>query len=287
MLKALKNKNGFGLIGIIIAITVLMIMTASILPTFTARMNYKQAKYTVGVVRTIENAENAYMAKNNSFADLTTLASQGYLSSNFLQSVQGGMYPQPNWVNGMIANQAVSICIDNGSGCPNNPGVGNNGYFIGIYHIPANFQNYIEHELPGSGAAGPSDVSYVAPIPSSPPVLNAQNANYANSAGSANYANTAGYANSSGLPAWSQEESSLVGTFYNGTPTGGGNRINTTGNTLVVDVPVCTNGAVLSYTSAVIYQGEVLPLTAYLARGGSCYYSHSSGSVYVIGAYSG
>ncbi len=205
-------------------------MTASILPTFTARMNYKQAQYTVGVIKTIENAENAYMAKNNSFADLTTLSSQGYLSSNFLQSVQGPSYPQPNWFNTQITNQSVNVCIDSGSGCPNNPGVGTNGYFIGIYNIPSQYQTYIEHELPGSGAVGTQDVSYVAPIPSSPPVATA---NYANSAGNANYANTAGYANSSGLPAWRQESNSYVGQWVN-------MNTNTTSNTLVVLYYYCT-----------------------------------------------
>lgn len=239
MLKVLKNKNGFGLIGIIIAITVLIIMTASILPTFTARMNYKQAKYTVGVVRTIENAENAYMAKNGSFAPLTTLSANGYLSSTFLQSVQGGNYPQPNWVSAQIANQTVNVCVDNYSGCLNNPGVGANGYFVGIYNIPTKFQTYIEREIPGSGAVGTQDVSYVAPVPSAPPVANAQNANYANSAGNANYANTAGYANSSGLPAWSQEANALVGqyvdTFPYNTNTGvWGTNINHTNAILLV-----------------------------------------------------
>ncbi|MCL4497288.1 MAG: type II secretion system GspH family protein [Deltaproteobacteria bacterium] len=171
MIKILKNQNGFtGLIGLIVAVVVIGIMSAMILPTFTAKMNYKQAQYTVGVIKTIENAENAYMAKNNSFAVLTTLASQGYLSSNFLQSVQGGSYPQPNWVGMQIANQTVNACIDNGSGCPYNPGVGNNGYFIGIYNVPANFQTYVEHELPGSGSIGTQSVSYVAPVPSAPPV---------------------------------------------------------------------------------------------------------------------
>ncbi|MDA8299756.1 MAG: hypothetical protein M0Z57_07145 [Deltaproteobacteria bacterium] len=227
MIKILKEQDGFtGLIGLIIGIVVIGIMSAMMVPTFTAKMNYKQAKYAAGVIKTIENAENAYMAKNNSFADLTTLASQGYLSDNFLQSVQGGSYPQPNWINLEIANQTGGACIDNGGGCPNNPGVGNNGYFLGIYNIPANFQTYIEHELPGSGAVGAQDISYVAPIPSSPPVANAQNANYANSAGNANYANTAGYANSSGLPAWSQEHNNGAGTYIN--------YDNPTGNTLLI-----------------------------------------------------
>ena len=283
MLKVLKNKNGFGLIGIIIAITVLMIMTASILPTFTARMNYKQAKYTVGVVRTIENAENAYMAKNNSFADLTTLASQGYLSSNFLQSVQGGSYPQPNWVSAQIANQTVNVCVDNYSGCPNNPGVGANGYFVGIYGIPTQFQTYIEHEIPGSGAVRTQDVSYVAPIPSSPPVANAQNANYANSAGNANYANTAGYANSSGLPAWSQEANSHVGSYFVGT--------NNTNNTLVIKYNACIDYSGMSSvtpTITVIPPGGYLPenYLLYSTKDASCVSSGTDGGV-ILSAYSG
>jgi competence protein ComGC len=238
MIKTLRNQNGFtGLMGLIIAIVVIGIMSAMMVPTFTAKINYKQAQYTVGVIKTIENAENAYMAKNGSFAVLTTLANQGYLSSNFLQSVQGGSYPQPNWVNTQIANQTVNVCISNYSGCPNNPGVGNNGYFIGIYGNGGNlskYQTYVEHELPGSGSVGTQDVSYVAPIPSSPPVASANYANSAGSANTANYANTAGYANSSGLPVWSQEQDNLVGTYYN-------HAINRTSNTLVVVTQSCAN----------------------------------------------
>lgn len=187
MLKILKNQDGFaGLMGLIIVIVVIGIMSAMVLPTFTAKMNYKQAKYTVGVVRTIENAENAYMAKNGSFANLSTLAAGGYLSSNFLISIQPPP-SNPYWANTYIANQTVNICIDNSNGCPNNPGVGNNGYFLGIYNIPTKYQTYIEHELPGSGSVGSEQISYVAPIPSSPPVANAQNANYANYANRSSY----------------------------------------------------------------------------------------------------
>lgn len=173
MLKTLKNQDGFtGLIGLIIAMVVIGIMSAMILPTFTAKMNYKQAKYTAGVIQTIENAENAYMAKNNgSFAGLETLASAGYLSSAFLQSVQGSYPNNNNWVSSIIGNQTVGICIENYSGnCPNNPGVGANGYFMGIYNIPPNYQSYLEHELPGSGSVGTGQVSYIAPVPTAPPV---------------------------------------------------------------------------------------------------------------------
>ena len=277
MLKVLKNKNGFGLIGIIIAITVLMIMTASILPTFTARMNYKQAKYTVGVVRTIENAENAYMAKNSSFAPLTTLSANGYLSSTFLQSVQGGSYPQPNWINLEIANQTGSACIDNGGGCPNNPGVGNNGYFMGIYGIPHQYQTYIEHEIPGSGVNGTQEVDYVAPIPSAPPVA------------TANYANTAGYANSSGLPAWTAEKDSLVGTTTYMGPT------NTTGNTLYIKYWACdpSNGIYQAY--AFVQPGGNMPQSVLIfivkivegVNQSECIYYNNSYSAYVLRAYSG
>ena len=178
MFKVLKNNDGFsGLIGLIMAIVVIGIMSAMILPTFTARMNYKQAQYAAGVTKTIENAENAYMAKNGSFADLVTLSQNGYLSPQFLQSLQpannpGGPYPQPNWITLELANQTVNLCIDNNGGCPDNPS-GNN-YFIGLYSIPVNYANYIEHELPGSGigsqGGGLEYVAYAAPVPSAPPV---------------------------------------------------------------------------------------------------------------------
>ena len=235
MFKVLKNNDGFsGLIGLLIAIVVIGIMSAMILPTFTARMNYKQAQYVAGVTKTIENAENAYMAKNGSFADLVTLSQNGYLSPQFLQSLQpannpGGPYPQPNWITLELANQTVNLCIDNNGGCPDNPS-GNN-YFIGLYSVPGNYANYIEHELPGSGigsqGGGLEYVAYAAPVPSAPPVANANYANsagtasYANSSGTANsannanYANTAGYANSSGLPAYSQWQNAINrGTGY-------------------------------------------------------------------------
>ena len=178
MFKVLKNNDGFsGLIGLLIAIVVIGIMSAMILPTFTARMNYKQAQYVAGVTQTIENAENAYMAKNGSFADLVMLSQNGYLSPQFLQSLQpannpGGPYPQPNWITFELAKHTVNLCIDNNGGCPDNPS-GNN-YFIGLYSVPGNYANYIEHELPGSGigsqGGGLEYVAYAAPVPSAPPV---------------------------------------------------------------------------------------------------------------------
>ena len=178
MLKVLKNQDGFsGLIGVLIAIVVIGIMSAMILPTFTARMNYKQAQYVAGVTKTIENAENAYMAKNGSFADLVTLSQNGYLSPQFLQSLQpannpGGPYPQANWITLELAKHTVNLCIDNNGGCPDNPS-GNN-YFIGLYSVPSNYANYIEHELPGSGigsqGGGLEYVAYAAPVPSAPPL---------------------------------------------------------------------------------------------------------------------
>ena len=235
MFKVLQNQDGFsGLIGILIAIVIIGIMSAMMLPTFTARMDYKQAQYVAGVTKTIENAENAYMAKNGSFADLVTLSQNGYLSPQFLQSLQpannpGGPYPQPNWITLELAKHTVNLCIDNNGGCPNNPS-GNN-YFIGLYSVPGNYANYIEHELPGSGigsqGGGLEYVAYAAPVPSSPPVASANyansagtasyanNAGTANSANNANYANTAGYANSSGLPAYSQWQNAInTGTGY-------------------------------------------------------------------------
>ena len=186
MFKILKNQDGFaGLIGLIIALVVIGIMSAMLIPTFTARMNYKQAKYVAGVTKTIENAENAYMAKNSTFADLVTLSQNGYLSPQFLQSLQpasnpGGPYPQPNWITLELANQTVNLCIDNNGGCPDNPS-GNN-YFIGLYTVPVNYATYLEHELPGSGigsqGGGLDYVAYSTPIPSSPPVASANYIHY-------------------------------------------------------------------------------------------------------------
>jgi type II secretory pathway pseudopilin PulG len=179
MFKVLKNQDGFsGLIGILIAIVIIGIMSAMMLPTFTARMDYKQAQYIAGVTKTIENAENAYMAKNGSFANLVTLSQNGYLSPQFLQSLQpannpGGPYPQPNWITLELAKQTVNLCIDNNGGCPDNPS-GNN-YFIGLYSVPSNYANYIEHELPGSGigsqGGGLEYVAFSAPVPHAPPVV--------------------------------------------------------------------------------------------------------------------
>ena len=174
----LKNNEGFGVIGLILVVLAFGLMAAMYLPTQTAKNEYYQARYISGVTKTIENAENAYMAKNSSFADLVTLSQNGYLSPQFLQSLQpasnpGGPYPQPNWITLTLANQTVNLCIDNAGGCPDNPS-GNN-YFIGLYSVPVNYANYIEHELPGSGigsqGGGLDYVAYSAPVPSAPPVV--------------------------------------------------------------------------------------------------------------------
>ena len=247
-----NNKGFSSIFSIIIALIIAGVATAAMIPTFTAKMNYKQAKYVVGVTKTIENAENAYMAKNGSFANLVMLSQNGYLSPQFLQSLQpannpGGPYPQPNWITLELAKQTVNLCIDNNSGCPDNPS-GNN-YFIGLYSVPVNYATYLEHELPGSGigsqGGGLEYVAYAAPVPSSPPVASA---NYANSAGSANYANTAGYANSSGLPAWSEESKSYVNQWYCGFQ-------NTTGNTLYVYYYIYRGGDGYAF----IYPGGTIP----------------------------
>ena len=290
MLKVLKNNDGFsGLIGLLIAIVVIGIMSAMILPTFTARMNYKQAQYVAGVTKTIENAENAYMAKNGSFADLVTLSQNGYLSPQFLQSLQpannpGGPYPQPNWITLELAKHTVNLCIDNNGGCPENEPSGNN-YFIGLYSVPGNYANYIEHELPGSGigsqGGGLEYVAYAAPIPSSPPVASANYANSAGSANTANYANTAGYANSSGLPSWSQESNSYVGSYY-GTPLY--TWYNTTGNTLYVTYEDCLNNNMIQEYEF-LYPGQQGPEIYHDYRG-SCEFLTPT-SVFVISAYSG
>ena len=192
MLKILKNQDGFsGLIGILIAIVIIGIMSAMMLPTFTARMDYKQAQYVAGVTKTIENAENAYMAKTGSFLDLTDLGSDGYLSPNFLTTISetstsytsgSNTYYTSTWT-GTIENKTVSGCITDypsfGTGCPNNPGV-SNGYYLEISNIlvgssSVNYANYIASELPGSGIAGPVNgfdyVSYEAPVPSAPPIV--------------------------------------------------------------------------------------------------------------------
>ena len=173
-----NNKGFSSIFSIIIALIIVGVATAAMIPTFTAKMNYKQAKYVVGVTKIIENAENAYMAKNGSFANLVTLSQNGYLSPQFLQSLQpannhGGPYPQPNWITLELAKQTVNLCIDNNSGCPDNPS-GNN-YFIGLYSVPVNYATYLEHELPGSGigsqGGGLEYVAYAAPVPSAPPIV--------------------------------------------------------------------------------------------------------------------
>ncbi len=287
MLNILKNQDGFsGLIGILIAIVIIGIMSAMMLPTFTARMDYKQAQYVAGVTKTIENAENAYMAKNGSFANLVTLSQNGYLSPQFLQSLQpannpGGPYPQANWITLELAKQTVNLCIDNNGGCPDNPS-GNN-YFIGLYSVPSNYANYIEHELPGSGigsqGGGLEYVAYAAPVPSSPPVASANYANSAGSANTANYANTAGYAETGGLPTWSSESNSWVGqTFSNGNYNAAW--YNTTGNYLNVYYNVNCWQGISSGSTIVPPGGEI--------GENYCYpYADYGYYVYVNDAYSG
>ena len=197
MFKMLKNKDGFsGLLGIIIMIAVIGIMSAMLIPTFSAKMNYKQARYVSGVTNAIQNAENAYMAKNGSFLDLTDLGSDGYLSPAFLTSISAASvsytpsgstttYYTSTWqgtienktVNGCITDYPSSIFSSAGTGCPNNPGNAG-GYFLEISNIPVgsssvNYANYIAGELPGSGigsqGGGLEYVAYAAPVPSAPP----------------------------------------------------------------------------------------------------------------------
>jgi type II secretory pathway pseudopilin PulG len=183
----LKNRDGFGLVGLIVAMMIVIIMTAAVIPTFTAKMHYKQAKYVAGNVMALENAENSYMAKNSgTFANLNQLGTGGYLSSFFLQLPA----TQPptgdssnNWITaGKIGEQVITACIDTVGDtnliCPNNPAssTNNNGYFIGIYGIPQNYATYFEHEFPGSGIGTPvGGLNYVSdtiPIPSAPPSTN-------------------------------------------------------------------------------------------------------------------
>ena len=197
MFKMLKNKDGFsGLLGIIIMIAVIGIMSAMLIPTFSAKMNYKQARYVSGVINVIQNAENAYMAKNGAFLDLTDLGFDGYLSPAFLKSISATSvsytpsgstttYYTSTWqgtienktVNGCITDYPSSIFSSAGTGCPNNPGNAG-GYFLEISNIPVgsssiNYANYIAGELPGSGigsqGGGLEYVAYAAPVPSAPP----------------------------------------------------------------------------------------------------------------------
>lgn len=192
----LNNMDGFSIFGIVIALVVVGIMTAMTLPSFKARMQYKQAQYVAGVFKIIANSENAYMAKNGLFGNLVTLSQNGYLSPQFLQSIQpadnpGGPYPQPNWITLPFAHQTVHLCIADNGGCPNN--LSQNGYFIGLYQVPVNYATYIKHEIPGSGIGsqrnGIDYVAYSAPVASAPPVKKAEYATTAGSVGSANAIN--------------------------------------------------------------------------------------------------
>ena len=241
----LKNNDGFiGIVGLLLVVLAIGIMTAMYLPTKTAKNEYHQAHYAAGITEVVENAENAYLAKNSTFASMDTLAANGYISSNFLSSLSEsttshGSEFASTWNVGYIGSQALTACITDATpadvsagwpGCADNPGM-SNGYFIGIYSVPTTYANYLAHELPGSGigsqGGGLEYVAYAAPVPSAPPVANANYANsagtasYANSSGTANsannanYANTAGYANSSGLPAYSQWQNAINrGTGY-------------------------------------------------------------------------
>ena len=179
----LKKQDGFSLIGLIVGLVVLGILTTMAVPTFTAYMRHEQAKKIAGEVNMIRNAENTYLAKNNSFASLDQLATNGYISSNFLSSINEsttayGSYYASTWT-AEIGNQNITGCItddpSSGQGCPNNPGV-SNGYFLGLQSVPANFGTYFESEIPGSGigsqGGGLEYVAYVVPVPSAPPVAN-------------------------------------------------------------------------------------------------------------------
>ena len=168
MFKVLKNNDGFsGLIGILIAIVIIGIMSAMMLPTFTARMDYKQAQYVAGVTKTIENAENAYMAKNGSFADLVTLSQNGYLSPQFLQSLQPANNPGGPPV--ASANYANSAGTANSSG-PTSYGtytqmINNLGY--SIYYSWCGLWTYNQYYQPFPGRCGGSGNAYVYAVNSS------------------------------------------------------------------------------------------------------------------------
>jgi hypothetical protein len=97
-------------------------------------------------------------------------------------------------------------------------------------------------------------------------------------AGNANYANTAGYANSSGLPAWRQEQNSLVGTTYGN----GGWILNRTGNTLLVLYDECSNG----YGLALVTNNTYLPGSTHYVNSGRGFCDSGPGD-YVLGAYAG
>ena len=184
----LKNNDGFiGIVGLLLVVLAIGIMTAMYLPTKTAKNEYHQAHYAAGITEVVENAENAYLAKNSTFASMDTLAANGYISSNFLSSLSEsttshGSEFASTWNVGYIGSQALTACITDATpadvsagwpGCADNPGM-SNGYFIGIYSVPTTYANYLAHELPGSGigsqSAGLDYLAYSAPVPSAPPV---------------------------------------------------------------------------------------------------------------------
>jgi competence protein ComGC len=128
--KIINNNNGFGIMGLIVGFLVISIMSAIILPSFTAKNQLNQAKYIINTVQIIENAENAYIVANTG-----TSASLPQLEPTYINiPLNGGNFQY------YISTNLASISVSPGS----------NSYVIYINNIDSNYANYIFTSLAGT-----------------------------------------------------------------------------------------------------------------------------------------
>ena len=118
--------------GLIIALVIIGVMSAMILPTFLAKNYMFQAKYIVSTVQIIENAENAYIVATNGQS-----ANLSQLEPNYIDiPLNGGNFQY------YIGNQNVNISVSPGS----------NSYTINMNNINKNYVKYIATSLAGSSS---------------------------------------------------------------------------------------------------------------------------------------
>ena len=118
--------------GLIIALMIIGVMSAMILPTSLAKNYMFQAKYIVSTVQIIENAENAYIVATNGQS-----ANLSQLEPNYIDiPLNGGNFQYP------IGNQNVNISVSPGS----------NSYTINMNNINKNYAYYMASSLAGSSS---------------------------------------------------------------------------------------------------------------------------------------
>jgi len=138
-----KNKKGFSLIELCIALGVLVILTSSITPVFIKRIQIKAGEKTALEMSVIQQAALSYYVANNAWpASIQALQSAGYLNSAWLAN-------NP-WQNAYIISSNASA-------------------FTVSTTVPQEWTNLVARDLPASSILG-AIVASTVPAPG-----NAQN----------------------------------------------------------------------------------------------------------------